>query len=518
MLSFTRILILISTALIFLLSGCAQPDYDLLITNASIIDGSGSLAADGHILVHDGMIVRAGDFDISEIRAVKTIDAAGRTVTPGFVDVHSRGVPQETPRFDNFLSMGVTTITLGLIGRSPGEGRVGEWMDEVDAVGTGPNVVHFTGHSTLRNLVDAPRRSNPGEEYIARMKEILEASMEAGSFGISFGLEFDPASYADQNELVKLARRAGEHGGMVIGHVRSEDDNRIEEAIQEMLDVAQEAGTDLNISHLKIVYANDTVRAEDVLSLMNDARDAGLTVTADLYPYVASFTTIGIVFPEWARPPNDFDDVVEERRDELAEYLRNRITLRNGPEATLFGTEPWTGMTLAEVSEELGKPFEDVLIEDIGPEGASAAYFVMNEEVMQRFLVDPYVMVSSDGGPEMRHPRGYGSFAKIIRKYVNELNLLGLEEAVHKMSGLPAETLGLSDPARVEVPRGLIREGFAADLLIFDPDRICDTATFENPHAYAEGFEWVFVNGRPVIADSEKNSNLPGVVIKQNAF
>ena len=214
-------------------------------------------------------------------------------------------------------------------------------------------------------------------------------------------------------------------------------------------------------------------------------------------------------------PPNDFDDVVANRRDDLAEYLRNRVNMRNGPEATLFGTEPWAGMTLADVAEQLNKPFEDVLIDDIGPRGAGAAYFVMNEDVMRRFLIDPYVMVSSDGSPTMRHPRGYGSFAKIIRQYVNEEELLSLEEAVYKMSGLPAKTLGLSNPEKVEVPRGLIREGFAADLLIFDPAQVRDTATFEEPHTYAEGFDWVFVNGVAVIEDGERNAKLPAGVIRR---
>jgi N-acyl-D-amino-acid deacylase len=507
-------LLVILFASLFTLS-CTAAEYDLLIKNGMIIDGTGTEAYKGHVLVQDGMIVRAGDFEISRIDASKTINAEGMVVTPGFVDAHSRGVPEDTPRFDNFLAQGVTTITLGLIGRSPGGEHVDEWMSDVDRLGTGPNIIHFTGHSTLRNLSDAPREDKLDETYIDRMQEILMESMRAGSFGLSYGLEFEPASYADMPELVALATTVGDYGGMIMGHVRSEDDDRIEESVSEILDVARASDTQLNISHLKIVYANDPQRAEDVLGLMNEARGEGTAVTADLYPYIASFTTIGIVFPEWARPPHDFDEVVENRRDELEEYLRNRIHLRNGPEATLFGTEPWTGQTLADVAEELGIPFEDVLIDEIGPEGASAAYFVMNEEVMQRFLIDPYVMVSSDGGPEMRHPRGYGSFAKIIRKYVNELELFSLEEAIYKMSGLPAETLGLTDSGKVERQRGLIREDFAADLLIFDPRNVEDRATFEEPHSLAKGFDWVFVNGVAVLEDGSLNDQLPSGMIRR---
>lgn len=497
------------------LTFCSQPDYDLLIKNGLIYDGSGATPAEGHVLVHDGMIVRTGDFDLTGITASETVDANGRVVSPGFVDAHSRGEPTETPRFDNFLSMGVTTITLGLVGTSPGADDLIAWMESVDETGTGPNVIHFTGHSTIRDLANAPRQEDVEEATMSEMVEMLEDAMENGSFGLSLGLEFEPGRFAGRAELVRLAETVAERGGILMGHVRSEDDDRIDESVTELMEIGLAADVQTHISHLKIVFADDPQRADDVLAIIEEARDGGLMVTSDLYPYIASFTTIGLVFPEWANTQEEFDEAIETRRDELAEYLRNRIEQRNGPEATLFGTEPWTGMTLAEVAEELGKPFEEALIEDIGPEGGSAAYFVMNEDVMQRFLVDPHVMVSTDGGPEMRHPRGFGSFAKIIRKYVNELELLTLEEAIHKISGLPAETLGLTDPSLVDTPRGLIQDGLAADLLIFDPAEVNDPADFENPHTLAEGFDWVFVNGTAVIEEGERNGLLPSGVIRR---
>jgi N-acyl-D-amino-acid deacylase len=506
---------LITSILLIFLISCSQPDYDLLITNAVIIDGSGAEPSEGHVLVHDGKIVRFGDIDLTTITADRTIDADGRVVSPGFVDAHSRGEPQNTPRFDNFLSMGVTTITLGLVGTSPGAGDLSGWMEEVDEHQTGPNIIHFTGHSTLRDLVQAPRRDDIDESYIEQMSDRLSDAMAAGSFGLSLGLEFEPGSFAGMDELVELASVTAGNGGILMGHVRSEDDDRIDEAITELIEIGTQADVQTHVSHLKIVFADDPQRAEDVLSLIEEAREGGLQITSDLYPYIASFTTIGLVFPEWANTQTEFEEAVETRRDELEEYLRNRIEQRNGPDATLFGTEPWTGMTLAEVADELGKPFEQALIEDIGPEGGSAAYFVMNEDVMQRFLVDPYVMVSTDGGPEMRHPRGYGSFAKIIRKYVNEIGLLSLEEAIHKMSGLPAETLGLTNPGKVDVQRGFIREGYAADLLIFDPAEINDPASFEEPHSYAEGFDWVFVNGTALIENGERNDERPSGMIRR---
>lgn len=489
--------------------------FDYLITNATIIDGTGSDFYTGHILINEGVIVRIGSFDPSSIQADEVIDANGRVVSPGFIDPHSHGDPMETPRFDNFLSMGVTTITLGQDGRSPGGTDVKGWMDEVDSLGTGPNIIHFVGQNTLRQIVNAPREVGLDPSYIERMQNILSESLAAGSFGLSTGLEYDHGTFADLSELVELAKPVADVNGLVMSHIRNEDDDQIEDSISELLNQGRDSGSAVHISHIKIVFSNSEERAAELLQLLQGARDEGIQATADVYPYVASFTGIALVFPEWALPPNDYEDVVENRRGELERYLRNRIQLRNGPEATLFGTAPWAGKTLAEVASELNKPFEEVLIDDIGPQGASAAYFVMNENVMKQFLVDPFVMVSSDGSPNMRHPRGYGSFAKIIRQYVNEENLLTLEEAIYKMSGLTAETLGLSDNERVVLPRGLIKEGFAADMLIFDPQNVADLATFEEPHHYAEGFDWVFVNGVAVIRNEVKNNTLPGRVIRK---
>lgn len=506
---------------VFFLISCSKPtrsqtEYDLLITNAQIIDGTGTEVFLGSVLVDDGIIIKAGNFATDSIQAIRTIDAKERIISPGFIDTHSHGDPFETPRFDNFLSMGVTTISLGQDGNSPATTNLSEWMNRVDSLGTGPNILHFMGHGTLRRLSGTPQQPMLSDSNLEAMVGLMNDAVAAGSFGLTTGLEYESGRYTTMPELVALAEPVAKHNGLVMSHVRSEDDSEIEDSIRELIEQGRKSGAKIHVSHIKIVYASDPDRAEDILSLMDEARQEGISISADVYPYTASFTGIGIVFPNWVTPGN-FEEIKETRRSELEKYLRNRIAMRNGPEAALFGTAPWAGMTLAEVADSLNKPFEDVLIDDIGPTGASAAYFVMNEEVMKRFLQDPFVMVSSDGSPAMHHPRGYGSFAKIIDDYVNEENLLTLEEAVHKMTGLPAETLGLSDPNQAETPRGLIREGFAADLLIFDPANIQDTADFESPHQYAEGFEWVFVNGMAVIEDGNRNEVRPSGVIRKNA-
>lgn len=512
-----RILLCFISAL-FLAACSAQTTpqkYDLLITNAKLIDGTGTEGYEADILVHNGIIEKIGKIDTTQTEADEIIDAEGRVVSPGFIDMHSHGNPLNTPTFQNFLAMGVTTISLGQDGRSVSTPDVAEWMREIAENGFGPNIIHFKGHGTLRKLVNAPLQSELDDQYIRQMQQHLEQSLQDGSFGLTTGLEYQPGSFASLDELIAVAKPVAEYGGLIMSHMRNEDDDKIESSLRELIDQARGSGASVHASHLKIVYGNEPEQAAKILALMEEARSEGITISADVYPYTASYTGIGIVFPSWAKPPNNYREVVQNRREELEQFLRDRIAARNGPEATLFGTSPWTGRTLAEVAESLNKPFEKVLIDDIGPNGAAAAYFVMNENVMQHFLKDPNVMISSDGSPTMQHPRGYGSFAKIIDTYVNQEQLLSLEEAVYKMTGLPAATLKLDNPDCVQTQRGLIREGFSADLLIFDPAEIKATSTFDDPHQLAEGFEWVIINGVPVIRNRSFTGAMPGIIIKK---
>ena len=251
---------------------------------------------------------------------------------------------------------------------------------------------------------------------------------------------------------------------------------------------------------------DDTTAARRLLDSMTSARAEGIEVTADVYPYTASFTGLSILFPEWSRPPNEYAAVVGERRAELAEHLRLRVESRNGPEATLFGTGPHAGHTLADVADGRNLPFEEILIE-LGPEGASAAYFVMDERVMRTLLADSFVVVSSDGSPTMLHPRGYGSFARVIGTLVHSDSLISLEEAVRTMSGATAAIYRLDDPVISDPPRGLLREGFAADILAFDPAEVRDVADFEEPHRLSEGIRGVWVNGSPAWRNGGPVSN-----------
>lgn len=469
------------------------PSYDWLIRGGTVIDGTGAPGRRADVLLAGGRIAHVGPVDPDTLAVEREVDARGRVVAPGFIDIHAHGDPSQDPGFHNFLAQGVTTLVLGQDGSSPAAGRMAAHLRAVDDARPAVNVAYLVGHNTIRRESGVGFGS-PDPAALRRMAALVDRALDAGAFGLSTGLEYNPGSRAGPDELAAVATPVAARDGVVMSHLRSEDADRVDAAVEELLAQGRRTGAAVHVSHMKVVLGDDPADARRVLRRMADARGAGIRVTGDVYPYVASFTGISLLFPDWALGPNDYGEVVRTRGDELASYLRRRVESRNGPEATLFGSGPWSGRTLAEVAEEEGRPFEELLVE-LGPGGARAAYFVMEEDVMETFLADAWVAVSSDGSPGMAHPRGYGSFARVLRRYVVEEELLELEEAVRKMTSLPASILGLDDPARVDVPTGVVREGWAGDLVVFDPHAIQDRADFENPHRVARGMDRVWVDG-----------------------
>jgi len=500
-------------------SGSGGPDYsiqyDIHIINGTLIDGTGMQGYAADVLVRDGEIVYTGQTDHNRTNATTVIDAAGKVVTPGFIDLHAHGDPLQTPDFENFLAMGVTTIVLGQDGTSPDTDYLGDWMKRVDDARPGTNIVMFIGHNTVRSQASVPLRTSISERDIERMQDRIIAAMEDGAFGLSTGLEYDPGRFAGRDELRAIAEPLARYGGIVMSHLRNEDSGAVEDALLELITMGRDAGVPVHVSHIKIVLGNNPTAANNLIQLMDMARNDGMTITADVYPYTASYTGISLLFPDWAKPPNVYEDVVRDRRRDLAAFLENRVNNRNGPGATLIGTGKWAGKTLAEVADELGKPFEDVLIDDIGLYGTSAAYFVMNDDVMRRFIQAPHISISSDGSPSMLHPRGYGSFAKIIRQYVMEENLITLEEAIRKMTGHSAGILGLHDKS-AGMKRGYIREGYAADILVFNPADVRDNAWFDAPHRLATGFDTIIVNGTVVQSEGRPSGARAGRVLRKS--
>lgn len=466
-----------------------HPTIDLLIENGLVLDGLGTEAMPGDVAIVGDEIVFVGEASFSaadmQERVRRRIDAAGRYVAPGFIDLHSHGDPLETPAFENFLAMGVTTITLGQDGSSPEVADLADWLARVSASRPGTNVAMLVGHGTLRSLSGIGLDPDPSPEQLSGMLEMLDRTLPV-TFGMSTGLEYNPGLNAKPEELLALAEVVGRRGRVIMSHLRNEDDEALEDSIAELLEQGRHAR--VHVAHLKSVYGKGIGRAEEILAILRNARDAGIDVTADVYPYTASYTGIAIVFPVWAKTEEQFATAKKERRDELAAYLRQRIGQRNGPEATLLGTGRYTGKTLADLAHEMELPFEDVLIDVIGPQGASGAYFVMNDALQSRLIADPGVGISSDGSPTGFHPRGHGAFAAIIEDYVVRRELLTLPEAVRKMSSFAAGILGIQD-------RGVLRTGMKADLVVFDPRNVKARATYPEPLQLAEGFDLVIVNG-----------------------
>lgn len=481
----------------------------LLFRDVRLVDGTGAPARQADVLVRGGRIERIGKIGSGEAQGLRVVAGEGRVLAPGFIDTHAHGNPLEDS-YDAALAMGVTTLVLGQDGSSPElpEGRgtgVPAWLDAVACAKLGPNVATLSGHGSLRRQADIPDETRvPTDAQLARMQALLDGELRAGAFGLSSGLEYVPGIYAETRELAALGAIVARHDGVAMSHMRSEDADRVRQAIGEHIAASRPART--HISHLKVMYAKGEAEAESLLRFVHAKRGAGVELTADAYPYTASYTGIAILFPEWALPPSDYNAVLGARRDELRQHLRARMTRRGGPGALLFGSGKFAGRTLAQASAAEEQDFADLLVA-LGPRGGSAAHFVMDEALQARLLVDPIVCLCTDGGPGIRHPRSTGTFARWIEKHVVADKRLSLEEAVRKTTSLPASILRLRD-------RGTIRPGANADLVLFDPSRVRARSDYADPFAKAEGFDLVVVNGRPAFEDGARVGN-PGTLLRR---
>ena len=476
------------------LSNCGtdnRGEKSVLITGALVYDGQGGVPQELDVLVRGGRIAEVSS-SISTTAQIE-IDGTGLILTPGFIDLHAHGDPitggsTDSRYFENFLRQGVTTICLGMDGFS--DDRLLGWLDQLDSIPLDVNIVPFVGHSTLRQLSGIGHEENPSPASLQTLDSLLQVGLDHGYAGLSTGLEYLPGGLAEVAELEVLARTTGRYDRMIMSHLRNEDDDKIDDALQELVSLGQFCR--VHVSHLKVVYGKGKSRGEEILG---NLRTNSTVATADLYPYLASYTGIGILFPEWAKPPNDFEQVRVARRAELEGYLHERVMLRNGPDATLLGTAPYTGLTLAEAADQMNMSFVNFLIDEMGPQGGSGAYFIMDQELQGRLMQDTLVSIASDGSPTMNHPRGYGTFAKVLSGAEAKESALTLEEAIRKMTSLPASILRLKD-------RGVIKEGYVADIALIDVSELRDVATYQKPHQLAEGVEWVLINGEVVVGDS----------------
>lgn len=477
---------------------------DLWIRGGEVIDGSGAPKRKADVVVRAGKVIHVGEVAADQA-ARRVVDASGVVIAPGFVDAHSHFDPKGA--VEGALAQGVTTIVVGQDGFSPAE-RIGDYLDGVLRARPRINVATLVGHHTVRSQAGAGARASLPEVTLAKMTGLVERAMSEGAVGLSTGLEYEPGRSASAAELAAIAGPVGAHRGVVMSHLRSEDDGAIDAATAELLSQCAASGARAHVAHVKIVHAKGAARADAYRAMLDEKRKAGVTITADYYPYTATYTTIGILFPDFARPPESYEIAQRSRRKDLLEHLRARVTSRGGPSATLFGTGKFAGRTLEAAARDEGKPFEEVL-EALGPNGASAAYFVLDEDLQRRLFLDPWTMVGTDGGGGGPHPRGFGTFARIFAKHVREEKAVSVEEAVRKMTSLPAETIGFAREI------GCVAPGCAADLVVFDPATVADRATFAEPRKLATGFRMVVVSGEVVREGDRATSARPGRVLRR---
>lgn len=500
--------------------------YDLILRGGRVVDGTGAPAFFADVGVRAGRIARVGRIPGG---AARELDAGGLMVAPGFIDVHTHADEiAEQPEAENFLRMGVTTLVAGNCGSSPVE--VGRALRRIERAGISPNFATLIGHNSVRRAAMGGEFDRaPSDAELARMKELVRRAMREGAVGLSTGLIYLPGTFSKTGEIVELARVAAEFDGIYASHMRHED-WRIEQALEELFRIAREARIRAHISHIKLAGERAWGRAERVLARIEQARAEGLDITQDQYAYTASSTGIRQLIPDEA-----FDGGQEkflerlgdpEQKRRIVETMRRKLQDRGRADYAYaviasFRADPsLNGLNLVEAARRLrgGDSLEDqieTILEIQKRGGASGVFHGMSEADLQTFLRHPNTMIACDSGLRrfgegVPHPRGYGNNARVLGRYVRELGVLRLEEAVRKMTSLPATVFRFAE-------RGQVREGFRADLVVFDPKTVADTATFNDPHHYPEGIEWVLVNGVVVIEEGRHTGARPGQVLRHRA-
>jgi len=486
--------------------------FDLVITNARIIDGTGNPWFRGSVAVKDGRIARVGFFDTSG--AKQTIDAKGQIVAPGFIDVHTHVEDiYDNPNAENFIRMGVTSLITGNCGGSELDIRafLGRMKEKPLAVNMGTLV----GHNTVRAKVMGLDDRVPTADEQAKMDALVEQAMKDGAVGFSTGLEYLPGMFAKTEEIVELAKVAARYGGIYATHMRNEGID-VKKSIAESLTIGEQANIPVEISHFKISDKKLWGESNETLGMVRAARAKGMTVTVDQYAYPASSTSLDVRLPNWAvaggrnegrkrlADPATRAKIVDEMKQNLKDKGFKDYTFAF---VASYRTNPeFNGKNIAEITEIVRKSKKlddqiDQILEMYDKGGAQMVYRTMSEDDVRNIMREPFTMIASDSsvrefGVGNPHPRGYGDNARVLGEYVRNEHLITLEDAIRKMTSLPAQTFSLRD-------RGQIREGFAADLVIFDDATVTDKATFDQPHQYAVGFSSVIVNGQ-VVFDGEK--------------
>jgi N-acyl-D-amino-acid deacylase len=526
------------------------PEFDLVLTGGRIVDGTGAPWFRGDVGIKGDQIAAIGD--LSRANARRRVDVRDHVIAPGFIDMlgQSEMTLLADNRAESKIRQGITSEITGEGGSAAPateatlkdsrawldkHGIAVDWtdfrgyFDRLRRVRPAINLGSFVGAAQVRQVVLGSEEVQPTPEQLRRMEELVETAMQQGALGLSTSLIYPPGAYAKTPELIALARAAARHGGIYASHIRDEANNEMA-ALEEALTIGREARIPVEIWHLKVAGRSNWGRMKDVVARIEKARAEGLDVTADMYPYVASGNGLDATVPQWAQAGGV--DAMIKRFHDPAQRARILGEIRGGhggewdgwkgrpPEDILIvsvldpSLQKWTGKRLSQVAAEMGKSPEEALIDLVEADRANVfvARFSMNEDDLQYALRRPWVAIDLDAGgfsldgpfgAVKHHPRALGTMPRVLGHYARDLKLFSMEEAVRRMTSLPARRMGLSD-------RGLIRPGMAADLTVFDPDTVRDVATFEVPNAYSEGIEYVVVNGRVVLDGGRMTDERPG--------
>ena len=528
--------------------------FDLIFLNGKIIDGTGNPWYKGDIGVKDGAIASIGSLNGCEAKRV--IDVAGKVVSPGFIDIHSHSdmTPFVAPEADSHIYQGVTTDVMGNCGGSGAPmsdflkerneviaeeygikldwKTFGDYLDRLEKLNTSINLVPLVGQATVRMAVMGMENREPTPQEVEKMREHVAEAMEAGAFGMSTGLWYAPSGFANTDEIVKLAEVAAEYDRIYASHIRGEGDPLIE-AVAEAIEIGERAKLPVQISHHKAMGMRNWGKVHRTLEMMEEARERGVDVTADVYAWTANATGLTAMLPHWVHDGGN-DAIIKRLKDAetRAEIKKDMIEGVPGWES-LISECGWDKVMITR--SPLNEEYEGKIIQDLADEKGVDAYdfafdllieednrvsiviFSINEEDAMYVMSHPLTMIASDSssicprgyvGKGKPHPRSYGNAVKFLGTYVREKGLMTLEQGIRKISSFPAQKVGLKD-------RGLIREGLAADLVVFDPEKIANNATYQDPHRYPSGVHYVVVNGELVIEEGKHTGRYPGKILRK---
>ena len=510
----------------FALNTIAQVELpDLIIANGRIVDGTGNSWYRADLSIKGDRIMEVKKGLTQKYPTVKVIDAGNKIVAPGFIDVHGHieGSIFERPTADNYIYDGVTTVITGNCGT--GADDIGIFLKGIDSMRTSINVASLAGHNTIRRLGMGLENRKATADEMKKMEAITLKAMQDGAVGLSTGLIYLPGMYAPTEEIVNLAKVAAAKGGVYATHMRYEG-TKVNEAIDEALTIGREANIPVQISHFKVTGKNNWGRSSETLGMVEDARKNGFDVTIDQYPYTASSTNLAVRLPDWAleggldslrvkmKNPEMRKKILDgmkasQKRDRQKDYSY-AVVASFGPDST------YNGKSISEINLMLGRKKNvtneaNLILDMLEKSNAQMIYHTMSENDLVHFMKYPFNMPAADAGVSngkgMPHPRGYGTNARVLAKYVREQKVIGLEEALRRMTSLPANKFNLRD-------RGLLMPGKFADIVILDENTVQDLSVYDQPHQFSKGIHYVLVNGQLVVENEKHNGNRAGLALR----